>query len=133
MQRLSELRARPHAAKIAIRDVGKVRLIESRDVLAVVAQGNYVLLELPCGSHCLRESISAVAEKLEAYGFVRIHRSVLVNRLWVEEICQDSSGKPSVCLKGGKEFTVSRTFRNNLSQLAELWLGSAALSGRDVG
>jgi DNA-binding LytR/AlgR family response regulator len=110
--------------RIAIRNQGRTLLINPGDVLAVVAQGNYVLLQRESGSYCLRESIAGVAEKLEPYGFVRIHRSVLVNRFWVEEIGPHFTGKHVVRLRDGKEFTVSQTYERNLKFLAELWLGS---------
>lgn len=99
-------------------------------MLAVVAQGNYVVLERQSGSFCLRESISTMAERLEPYGFVRIHRSALVNRSWVEEIGPRLTGECRVRLRGGKEFTVTRTYRQNLKALAELWLSNDPLTAR---
>ena len=113
--------------RIAIRNQGKILLINPGDVLAVVAQGNYVLLQRESGSYCLRESIAVVAAKLEPYGFVRIHRSALVNRFWVEEIGPLLAGKHVVRLRDGREFTVSQTYIRNLKSLAELWLGSDTL------
>jgi len=52
--------------RIAIRNQGRVLLINPSDVLAVVAQGNYVLLQRKSGSYCLRESLAEVAEKARA-------------------------------------------------------------------
>lgn len=89
-----------------------------------MAQGNYVLLKCKAGSHCLRESISVMAEKLEPYGFVRIHRSVLVNRSWVEEMGPQLTGEYLLRLRGGTAFRVTRTYRKNIRALAELWLGN---------
>jgi DNA-binding LytR/AlgR family response regulator len=111
-------------ARIAIKVKGRILFINSSDILAAVAQDNYVLLQLERGSYCLREPISTVAEKLEPYGFLRIHRSVLVNRSWVEEIRPDPTGEYVLRVKGGREFTVTRTYKNNLKLLAELWLGN---------
>jgi two-component system LytT family response regulator len=113
--------------RIAIRNQGRILLINPGDVVAVVAQGNYVLLQRESGSYCLRESIAEVADKLEPYGFVRIHRSALVNRFWVEEIGPHLPGKPFVRLRNGKKFTVSRTYKRNLKSLAELWIGTDTL------
>jgi DNA-binding LytR/AlgR family response regulator len=114
------------SARIAIKHQGRILFVNPNDVLAVVAQGNYVLLQRESGSYCLRGSISAMAGKLACFGFVRLHRSVVVNRLWVEEIRPHLGGECLVRLKGGKEFTVSRTWRKNLGLLAELWLGNDA-------
>ncbi len=130
VQRVPDLRIRPQAARIAIKDRGRILFINPADVLAIVAQGNYVLLQLESGSYCLRGPISAMAVKLGPYGFVRIHRSVLVNRAWVEEVRPDFAGEQVLRLKSGKEFTVSRTYRKNLRSLAELWLGKESFPGR---
>jgi DNA-binding LytR/AlgR family response regulator len=68
--------------------------------------------------------MSTVAEKLRAYGFVRIHRSVIVNASFVEEILTLSTGDNILRIKGGKEFAVSRTYRKNLRSLTPLWIGT---------
>jgi two-component system, LytTR family, response regulator len=113
----------PHA-RIAIKDRNRILLIDPGTIVAVVAQGNYVLLQHESGSYCLRESISATAEKLGPYGFVRVHRSALVNRSWVEEVAPYLAGECLVRTRGGRHFRVTRTYKKNLKSLAELWLGS---------
>src|SRR5580692_3546757 len=65
---------------------GTILLIHPGEILAVEAEGNYVLLRRPTDSYLLRESISTMAEKLQPYGFIRIHRSVLVNASSVDEL-----------------------------------------------
>lgn len=110
--------------KIAIKTKGKILLIHPGDILAVEAEGNYVLLRRPSDSYLLRESISTMAEKLEAYGFIRIHRSVLVNVSSVEEIHPGPSGEYMLRVAGGREYMVSRTYKNNLKSLANSWIGT---------
>jgi len=112
------------SAKIAIKTKGRILFIDPGDVLIVEAQGNYVLLQRQSGSYLLRESISTLAEKLKPYGFVRIHRSVLVNSSFVEEIQPWNTGEYVLRLKGGKEYTVSRTYKNNLRSIARFWVGT---------
>jgi len=112
------------SVKIAIKTKGRILFIDPADVATVEAEGNYVLLQRHSGSYLLRESISTVAEKLKAYGFIRIHRSVLVNSSFVEEIQPWSTGEYVLRIKGGKEFTVSRTYKSNLKSLARLWVGT---------
>jgi DNA-binding LytR/AlgR family response regulator len=123
---LQALGERP-SPRVAIKVKGRILFINLRDVIAVKAEGNYVLLQGDAGSFLLRESISAVAEKVEPYGFIRIHRSVLVNSAFVEEIRPYSTGEYGLRVKGGREFTVTRTFKKNLQSLAEFWIGTSAL------
>jgi DNA-binding LytR/AlgR family response regulator len=112
--------------RIAIRSQGRILLLDPREVVAVKAQGNYVMLHRQTNSHLLRESISVIAEKLKPYGFVRIHRSVLVNGSHVEEIRPCRTGEYRLRVRCGeeyKEYMVTRTYRSELRNLAELWIG----------
>ena len=110
--------------RLAIKSKGRILFIDPADIMAVQAEGNYVLFMREGGSHFLRESISVVAKELKPYGFVRIHRSVLVNSSFVEEIQPWSTGEYVLRLRGGKEFTVTRTYKKNLKSLAEFWVGT---------
>jgi two-component system LytT family response regulator len=111
-------------ARIAIKAKGRILFIDPNDVLAVEAQGNYVLFHRTCDSYLLRESISVIADKLKHYGFIRIHRSVLVNSSFVEQIQPWLTGEYGLRIKGGKEYTVTRTYKNNLKALATAWIGT---------
>jgi two-component system LytT family response regulator len=112
--------------RIAIKTKGSILFIAPKEIAIVAAQGNYVLLERAAGSHLLRESISEVAHKLSPHGFLRIHRSVLVNSALVEGMHLSASGEYVLRIKGGKELTVSRTYRKNLKALAHSWIGGDA-------
>jgi DNA-binding LytR/AlgR family response regulator len=120
--------AKQPSPRIAIKAKGKILFINLDDVVAVEAEGNYVLLKRDASSFLLRESISMVAEKLEPYGFIRIHRSALVNPAFVEEIHPYSTGEYGLRLRGGKEYTVTRTYKKNLHALAEFWIGVSSFS-----
>jgi two-component system, LytTR family, response regulator len=115
--------------RIAIKSKGKVLYMELVEVSVVLAEGAYVRLQQGANSYLLRGSISAITKKLEPYGFVRIHRSVLVNRALVEEVKPYTSGEYGLRIKGGKEYTVSRGYKQNLLLLAEFWIGSSAYFG----
>jgi len=113
-----------YSSKIAIKSNGRILFIDPRDAVAVEAQGNYVLLQREAGSDLLRESISTIAQKLKPYGFIRIHRSVLVNAALVQDIRPCATGEYQLRLKDGREYTVTRTYKKNLSGLAAFWIGT---------
>jgi len=115
---------RPRHSRIAIKANGRILFIDPREVIAVEAEGNYVLLRRSGDSYLLRESISAMAEALRPYGFIRIHRSVLVNASLVEGLKPYPTGEYGLHVKGGREYTVTRTYKKNLKSLAELWIGT---------
>jgi two-component system, LytTR family, response regulator len=124
---LETLSAR-HSGKVAIKAKGRILFIDPTEVAIIRAEGNYVLLEKHSGSYLLRECLSTVAEKLKPHGFIRIHRSVLVNTSFVEEIRPWTTGEYVLRSKGGRELTVSRMYKNNLRSIAQLWIGTDAFS-----
>jgi DNA-binding LytR/AlgR family response regulator len=118
--------AKPQSLRVAIKVRGRILFINLDDVVAVQAEGKCVLLQQKAKTHLLRESISVVAERLETHGFIRIHRSVLVNTSFVEEVRPLSTGEYCLRVEGGKEYTVTRTYKKNLHSLAEFWIGTGA-------
>lgn len=110
--------------RVAIKTKGKISFIDPASVRAVRAEGNYVMIQFESSSYLLRQSISEMAEILKDYGFIRIHRSALVNSRFVEEIQPLTTGEYELRIKGGRPYTVSRTYKKNLRSLAEFWIGT---------
>lgn len=126
---LAHLRSRPfRPARIAIKVKSRVVFLDPADLITAEASGNYVLLHERSGSHLLRESLAELTGKLQAYGFVRIHRSVLVNSAYVDAVEHCSTGDSILRMRNGKEYNVTRTFKDNLKQLAHFWIGPDAFS-----
>jgi hypothetical protein len=98
-------------------------------IVAVQAEGNYVSLRYRPSPYLVRESLSSMVEKLRLYGFIRIHRSILVNISAVEKVQPLSTGEYRLRVTGGKEYLVTRTYKHNLRDLAQLWVGSERLPG----
>src|SRR5579872_102852 len=124
-----EVIARRQAPRIAFKAKGSILLLDLSDILAVQAEGNYVSLRHQRQPYLVRESLSSMAEKLKPYGFIRIHRSVVVNASAVEEIQPLPTGEYRLRVKGGREYSVTRTYKRNLRDLAQLWVGSDCLCG----
>jgi two-component system, LytTR family, response regulator len=115
--------------RIAIKSKGRILFIDVAEIVVAEAEGNYVLLRQESGSHLLREQISVLADRLSPHGFVRIHRSVLVNAAHVEAVKPLLTGEYLLRLKNGKEYNVTRTYKKNLKQFATFWLGMDAIAG----
>ena len=62
--------------------------------------------------------------KLEPYGFIRIHRPVLVNALHVEVIEPVLTGEYLLRMNDGKVYNSTRTYKKNLKLLAESRIGT---------
>jgi DNA-binding LytR/AlgR family response regulator len=124
-----EVIAERQAPRIAFKAKGSILLLDLADILAVQAEGNYVSLQHRSNPYLVHESLSSMAEKLKPHGFIRIHRSVVVNISAVEEIQPLPTGEYRLRVKGGKEYLVTRTYKHNLRDLAQLWVGSEQLCG----
>ncbi|MBT0773782.1 response regulator transcription factor [Kineosporia sp. J2-2] len=85
---------------------GVTRFVRRSAVLFVEAAGDYARLHTAVGSHLLRVPLSALEERWAPSGFVRIHRSTLINVRHVNELLMDG-GRFHVRL-GGHTLTVSR-------------------------
>jgi two-component system LytT family response regulator len=129
LPRLKTLIEKPE--RIAVKSKGRIFFIDPAEISTVEAEGNYVLLRKGTGTFLLRGSISTLADKLALHGFVRIHRSVLVNAAWVEEIHPSATGEYVLRVKAGKEYTVSRKYKENLKGLAGMWIGAEAFSATE--
>ena len=124
-----EVIAKRQAPRIAFKTKGRILFLDLAEIVAVQAEGNYVSLRHRPNPYLLRESISSMAEKLKPYGFIRIHRSVVVNISAVEEIEPLPTGEYRLRVTGGQEYLVTRTYKENLRDLAQLWVGSERLPG----
>ncbi|MGB8580511.1 MAG: LytTR family DNA-binding domain-containing protein [Candidatus Sulfotelmatobacter sp.] len=124
MRVLRQLEFKRQAPRIAVKAKGNILFLDLADISAVQAEGNYVSLRHRPNPYLVHESLSSMAEKLKPYGFIRIHRSVVVNISAVEEIQSLPTGEYRLRVRGGKEYLVTRTYKDNLRDLAQLWVGS---------
>ncbi len=121
--------AKRQAPRIACKANGRILFLNLAEVVAVHAEGNYVSLQRQPSPYLLRESLSSIAEKFKPYGFMRIHRSVIVNISAVEEIQPLPTGEYRLRVKGGKNYLVTRLYKDHLRDLAQLWVGSERFPG----
>jgi two-component system LytT family response regulator len=115
------------APRIAFKTKGSIQFLGLADIMAVHAEGNYVSLVHRASPYLVHESLSAMAEKLKPYGFIRIHRSVVVNVSAVEQIQPLPTGEYRLRVKGGKQYLATRKYKHNLRDLAQLWIGEERL------
>jgi DNA-binding LytR/AlgR family response regulator len=110
-------------ARIAIKAKGRVLFANAIDVVAAKAQGNYVALVHKSGCYLVRETMATAEQKLRPLGFVRIHRSILVNTTLVKDLRRDNTGTYVLRTTDGSEHPVGRAYKGNLKVIAKSWLG----------
>jgi two-component system LytT family response regulator len=99
--------------RIAARVKSRIMLIDPARVDWIEAYGNYVRIHSGPDAHLVRGTISRFERQLAPYGFVRIHRSSLVNIAQVASLEPSSNGDYTVHLVSGRDVVMSRTFRDN--------------------
>jgi hypothetical protein len=114
------LRAVPPAAAegspdvLEVRDGARRHFVPLAEVVWVEAAGNYVELHRGGAGLLHRASLSAMEQRLQRAGFVRIHRSRLVSRDAVAAVESKATGDFVVRLRDGRELAGSRRYRRPL-------------------
>ena len=96
---------------MVVRTKDATRLVMTEDIDWVGAAGVYVTLHAGGEEFLYRASLSAVANRLDPFQFVRVHRSSVVNLKSIALIERRSHGDYEIVLKDGAHLLLSRTFR----------------------
>ena len=100
--------------RLAIRDNGRVFLLDLDRVDWFEAAGNYIVIHVGEEQHVVREALSTLERALDPRQFLRIHRSTIVNIDRILDLVCDHTGGWTATLENGRRLRVSRTYRSNL-------------------
>jgi len=103
--------------RLAVKSNGRIVFLRLTDIDLVEAADNYVKLYVGKETHMLRETMTALEEKLAPGRFVRISRSTIVNIESVKELHPMFHGEYMVSLRNGTRATLTRGYREQLRQL----------------
>lgn len=85
----------------------------------IAAEGECVRFHSGEQSFLERMSLGSIAEKLSPFGFVRIHRSAVVNIEGIESLSRTHWGPLQVRLRSGAELRVSRSYQPHVRKLVQ--------------
>jgi len=100
---------------LIVRSVGRVQLIDTKEVNWLSTAGNYVELHTEHGVILHRVSLSYLEKHLED-DFLRVHRTAMLRVSQVSEFLTISEGQYTAVLKNGEKVSVSQSYRENLLQ-----------------
>jgi hypothetical protein len=108
--RADEAAARTPASpeRIEIRDGATAIYLQPADIAWVEAAGNYVEFHTSAGDRLVRGTLQAWEAKLAPLGFVRAHRSRIVNRARIRAIRPKPSGDLEIELDDGRAVAGAR-------------------------
>ena len=103
--------------RIIVRSSGHVHFIKPEEIIWVQADGDYIQLNTANRNHLIRETMRNMEQRLQPYGFQRIHRSVIVRVAQISEMITSEQGDYEVVLQTGQRLKMSRQYRETLFQL----------------
>ena len=112
IEMIEQLKAAPEYLEwLSIRKDERILLLRVEDIQWIEAQGNYAQLKFKDASHLLRETMDSLESQLDPKTFVRVHRSTIVNVNQIKELQVWAPGEYRILMRGGKTFTLSRSYR----------------------
>lgn len=111
--------------RLEVRADGRTLYLDPAEVLAVEAAGNYVEFHRTGSDKTLlvRGTLNQFEAELKSHGFVRVHRSRLINRGRIAGFEGTPSGDLRIRMTDGREIFGSRRYRENLENKATVVRG----------
>lgn len=99
---------REYPTRLLVPNGTKDSFVEVSDIDWIEAADYYACLHVGRKSLMLRETIKQLASTLDPKKFARIHRSIIVNLVQVQEIVRDGRSEGAVILKNGQRLRMSK-------------------------
>lgn len=104
--------------RLVVKIGSKVRFLSVDDIECVLAEGDYVAVQVGKETLLVRERMRDVEGRLEKHGFFRIHRSSLINLAHLREMRPFRHGDYEFVMASGKVLQSSPTYRDQVQALA---------------
>jgi two-component system, LytTR family, response regulator len=112
----SQRPAHLYTNRIIFKSRGRVLFLPVSDLRWIGAEGNYVRLCTGTEHHLLRETMAHLEQRLDPRGFLRVHRSFIVNLKYVKEVRRQTNGDSVVILDNGEQVAMGRSYRTALRE-----------------
>ena len=103
--------------RLAIRTKDAVQFVRIPEIDWLQADGNYTSLHLGTLTLSIRETFSDLEERLNPFGFVRVHRSIIVNSDRILRVEPWSHGEYLIVLRNGAKVNTGRGYTDNVRAL----------------
>jgi two-component system LytT family response regulator len=115
---LSLLDERP-IDRLVIRTRGKVSFLKPSEIDWIEADGKHAVLHTGRDTHIVRHTLTRLEQRLASHGFVRVHRSAIVNVDRIKELEPWFHGEYVVILKDGTKLTSSAAHSQALHRIVD--------------
>lgn len=108
--------------RLAIKMAGSYLIVNVTDINWIEADDNYVKLHTADHVHLMHMTMSSLEETLDPDGFLRIHRSAIVNLKRIKELHSMFHGKYEVVLDDGTRLTSGKVYRDSIQRFLGMQL-----------
>lgn len=98
--------------QISINSRGRNNTIFVDDVIYFKSDGNYVNIQTESKSYLYRITMNALNTKLDNDQFLRIHRSLILNKVYIKKCNYSSNNEYLFELKNGEKLSSSRSYKD---------------------
>lgn len=105
--------------RLVVRSRGKVTFVKPSEIDWIEADGKLAQLHVGKEVHAVRIPLKRLEERLEPLGFVRVHRSAIVNVERIKELEPWFHGEYVVVLKDGTKLTSSAAHSQALHRIVD--------------
>jgi two-component system LytT family response regulator len=114
--KLAHIPIGPPTKRLVVRSPGQLLFVNVSDIDWIEAASYYACVHVGRDTHILRRTLSELEGDL-GDGFIRIHRSIIVNVERIQGLELQNAGEYEVVLKSSVRLRLSRRFRKRLQEL----------------
>jgi two-component system LytT family response regulator len=105
------------AEKLIVKSEGKILFLDPEKIRCIEAKGNYVLIILQREQIIVRATLKKMGIQLSAVKFIRINRSVIINKDFIKELEPWFHGDYVIRMTEGRQFKTGRAYKNQIKLL----------------
>jgi two-component system LytT family response regulator len=104
---------------IEVKERGTPHHVTVEDIQFIEAHGNYLKLHLADRFHLIRQTLQSMEEAINQPFFLRIHRSILVNTHYIDQLRYKGNNQFQFTMKNGEVLLSSRGYRDAIDKYLE--------------
>ena len=106
-----------YADRIPVKTEDKIVLVPVDEVLFIEADKNYAVINLKDKSYRMRTTLNELGERLNPDLFIRVHKSYIVNKSFVQELEPTFNQEYIIKLVTNKKIPTGKAYKENVQKL----------------
>jgi two-component system LytT family response regulator len=103
--------------RISIKYQGKIILVAVDDICFIEADKNYAVVNLKDKEYRMRKTLNEIGEKLNPESFIRVHKSFIVNKSFIQELEPTFNQEFIIKLTSNKKIPTGKAYKENVLTL----------------